>query len=63
MILHQLVTQDQREKMETIFDIWITHLLRMSLSLLRMLKMCPLLNLILLLSLKPLTFLQREQLL
>ncbi len=63
MILHQIVTQDQKEKMEIIFAIWITHLLRTSLPRLHQLKMYPLLNLILLLSLKPLTLLQREQLL
>ncbi len=50
------------EKMETIFGM-ITHLLRISLLCLHLIKICPLLNLTLLLSLNPLTSLQREQLL
>ncbi len=61
MILCYLVTQDQREKMETTLGM-ITHLLRMSLLCLHPIKMSPLFNLTLILSLKHLTSLQREQL-
>ncbi len=62
MILYQLVTQDQREKMEMILGM-ITHFFIMSLLRLHPIGISPLLNLTPLLSLKPLTSLQQDQLL
>ena len=66
VILPHDVTQDQREKLEIIFGIQITHLSNMNLEV-NIFHQAPLmrtsLNLILLPSPKPRTFLQRKQLL